>query len=146
MTFREQEAQRAIWDKRYCDASFYELPWGRELISTQNFKCFKCGSNLIYQMDRLNSESLAIKGKCLDCREEYTAEATLDMILLGEFGYDRMSSCFSCQRLTFVCAGEVCRCYACGLSLEGKRCSECGEPLVSTYDYVVHPELCEVCL
>ena len=86
-----------------------------------------------------------MKGKCLECRNEFTAEETLDIILLGEFGESYMSYCFNCRLYAFICIDEVCRCYACGFSLEGKRCWVCGGSLVAEYGYILHPELCEAC-
>ena len=131
MTTRNRDSKKTLWDKWYCDASFYEIPWGRQLIGTKYIKCSKCSSNLLYQKDRANFEPTEIIGKCLDCQTEFNADQTLEMILDAEFGDGAMSFCLSCVRYTFICAYETCRCFACGLSLEEKLCVACGERLAA---------------
>lgn len=145
MVPRYRDAEKTLWDKRYCDASFYVLPWGRELIGTKYIECPECRSNLVYQTDRSNTDPNAMKGKCLGCRKEFTAEETLDIVLLGEFGESHMSYCLNCRLFSFICVDEICRCYSCGFSLEGTRCWACSESVVSEYGYIVHSELCEAC-
>ncbi len=141
--------------KQECNSSFEKLPWGDSLSNTNEIACSNCGSTLIYQQDKGNSDPASIRGKCLACGEAITAEATVKLIVDAEHGVDDYISvkdgaeqiihdCPECCEPTYVSGGDVNFCYFCDFSVEGE-CARCMCGLTVENQSVNNPNLCDYC-
>jgi hypothetical protein len=141
--------------QRACFDSLIRLNWPGEVRRLDHMSCRTCGSSLIGQTDRDNTESEAAIGKCFQCGEEYDQEDLAEMVVAVSYEVDAyhaakdgesspIATCPECSAEAYVENGEVSACFACKETVGGE-CSRCSTD-ISVHEYnPEYPNLCSYC-
>ncbi|MBW8640396.1 hypothetical protein K1W69_24605 [Hoeflea sp. WL0058] len=149
--------QKAAFDKIQADclASWEAVQWKESVERLDLLACPECGSSLVAQLDRENTEHHEIMCKCFRCGNESNHEKSIEMVVEACFEVDAylmakegmnspINTCPSCGLDTYVETGDISFCYNCEESVSG-TCARCGNG-IDIHEYSPdHEELCSYC-
>lgn len=138
-----------------CFDSIRQLDWPGPVKNLQRISCTKCGSSLIGQVDRNNTDTFNADAKCFQCGEDYDQQQLAEMVVAASYEIDAyyaakdgetspIAYCPRCDADAYVENGEVSVCFSCKETVAA-TCSRCGVH-ISVHEYnPEHPELCGYC-
>lgn len=162
-----QNVLKGVWDtileetntfnmvQENCVDSLLRLNWPGEVQDLDCMSCRNCGSSLIGQTDRDNTNIEAADVKCFQCGQKYDQQQFTEMVVLASYGVDAhyaamrggsspIGTCPNCNAEAYVENGEVSVCFYCKTTIAGicTRCNACITVHEYNYDY---PGLCSYC-
>ncbi len=138
-----------------CVESLENLAWPGPITDLDQLACVKCGSSLIGQHEKANTEIQHAEGRCFACGETYFGETLVTMIVANSFEIDAylaakngesspIHDCPECGVTAYVQNGEADVCYWCEETVGGE-CVRCSTDITIDEYNPDYPDLCSYC-
>jgi hypothetical protein len=138
-----------------CRASFRNVSWPYDILSSARFNCPKCHSDLVAQEDVSNSDHYSANAVCRCCGSKISAEKAIEHALAVDLELEvhmavkdgaeaPLATCPECGLETYLCYDEEQGCAWCEFVLDDE-CARCYTSLTPSNASVDNPRFCSYC-